>query len=278
MSADSAGGSGSTGSGAPPTSPVHAMPLPNDPVRALEAKRAAELMLSSSARSSACSSVNSLGSTAGPSPFMGGRDDGMRGGDLLPGGGGAGAGGGGGGQYYYPPSYGSGSQPPSYHSYPYYNYSPAPQMDLNRGHPPPNIGTGPPSSQHMAPPPPQLGPPAPQVHPPVHQHQPLPPHMHGRRIPPHLSHLQYSSVGGGYGSQQFPVIMTDDLVSGTQHGGKMSPVRRFFLLLVTFDILFTCLLWIIAILVTGRDLNRELHQQVGNETLKHGTHSNSAGD
>ena len=58
------------------------------------------------------------------------------------------------------------------------------------------------------------------------------------------------------------MIMTDDLVSGTQHGGKMSPVRRFFLLLVTFDILFTCLLWIIAILVTGRDLNRELHQQV----------------
>ena len=52
MSADSAGGSGSAGSGAPPTSPVHAMPLPNDPVRALEAKRAAELMLSSSARSS----------------------------------------------------------------------------------------------------------------------------------------------------------------------------------------------------------------------------------
>ena len=62
--------------------------------------------------------------------------------------------------------------------------------------------------------------------------------------------------------------MTDDLVSGTQHGGKMSPVRRFFLLLLTFDILFTCLLWIISILVTGRDLDRELHQQVSSKELK----------
>ena len=255
MSADSAGGS-TSGSGAPPTSPVHAMPLPNDPVRALEAKRAAELMLSSSARSSACSSINSLGSAAGPSPLVT-RDEALRGGDFLSGGGGGGP-----GPYYYPPSYGSGSQPPSYHSYPYYNYSPGPQMDP-RGYPPPNISTGPPS-QHTAPAPHQVGPPP--MYPPIHQHQP--PHLAARRIPPHLSHLQYSSVGGGYGSQHFPVIMTDDLVSGTQHGGKMSPVRRFFLLLLTFDILFTCLLWIISILVTGRDLDRELHQQVSKE-LKH---------
>jgi len=42
----------------------------------------------------------------------------------------------------------------------------------------------------------------------------------------------------------------------------MSPVRRFFLLLCTFDILFTCLLWVIAILVTGRDLTHELERQV----------------
>jgi hypothetical protein len=106
-----------------------------------------------------------------------------------------------------------------------------------------------------------MGPPAP------HQGAPhlYPPH-HGR-IPPYLSHLQYSSVGGGYGSQSFPVIMTDDLVSGTQHGGRMSPVRRFFLLLVTFDILFICLLWIIAILVTGKDLEAEVAAQVLRYTI-----------
>ena len=47
----------------------------------------------------------------------------------------------------------------------------------------------------------------------------------------------------------------------------MSPVRRFFVLLCTFDVLFICLLWIIAILVTGRDLVLELHQQVLEYTI-----------
>ena len=59
------------------------------------------------------------------------------------------------------------------------------------------------------------------------------------------------------------VVMTDDLVSGTSNRGKLSPVRRFFVLLCTFDVLFICLLWIISVLVTGRDLVQELHQQVG---------------
>ena len=59
-------------------------------------------------------------------------------------------------------------------------------------------------------------------------------------MPSYMSHLQYSSMGGGYNSQvcrfspdilehaspqNFPVVMTDDLVSGTQHDGKLSPVR-----------------------------------------------------
>jgi len=61
--------------------------------------------------------------------------------------------------------------------------------------------------------------------------------------------------------------MTDDLVSGTRHAGKMSPVRRFFILLCTFDILFISLLWIISILVTGRDLAGELDQQVLKYTI-----------
>ena len=63
------------------------------------------------------------------------------------------------------------------------------------------------------------------------------------------------------------VVMTDDLVSGTSNRGRMSPVRRFFVLLCTFDVLFICLLWIIAILVTGRDLVTELHQQVLEYTI-----------
>ena len=65
-----------------------------------------------------------------------------------------------------------------------------------------------------------------------------------------------------------PVIMTDELVSGTRHNGRMSPVRRFYLLLCTFDLLFTCLLWIISILVTGKDLYNELDMQVVHYNIK----------
>ena len=65
-----------------------------------------------------------------------------------------------------------------------------------------------------------------------------------------------------YGSHHYPVIMTDELVSGTQHNGRMSPVRRFYVLLCTFDLLFTALLWIISVLVTGKDLYTELDSQV----------------
>jgi len=61
--------------------------------------------------------------------------------------------------------------------------------------------------------------------------------------------------------------MTDDLVSGTQHNNRMSPVRRFFCLLLTFDVLFTALLWIISILVTERDLINVIHAQVMNYTI-----------
>ena len=71
-----------------------------------------------------------------------------------------------------------------------------------------------------------------------------------------------------YGTQQMPVIMTDELVSGTRHNGRMSPVRRFYLLLCTFDLLFTCLLWIISILVTGEKLFDEFDSQVVHYNIK----------
>ena len=48
------------------------------------------------------------------------------------------------------------------------------------------------------------------------------------------------------------LICLDDLVSGSrQNGNRMSPVRRTFLLLCTFDLVFLTFLWLIAILVTG---------------------------
>jgi hypothetical protein len=43
--------------------------------------------------------------------------------------------------------------------------------------------------------------------------------------------------------------VAEDLVTGMRRSGQMSVVRRFFCLLVTFDLLFTSLLWLIVILV-----------------------------
>jgi len=57
--------------------------------------------------------------------------------------------------------------------------------------------------------------------------------------------------------QAVPVLVSDDVVSGTKRDGWMSPVRRFFCLLVTFDVLFTSLLWLITVIVTG-ELNGQL--------------------
>merc|ERR1719186_1827382 len=87
--------------------------------------------------------------------------------------------------------------------------------------------------------------------------------------PPNTSHLRTMSytTGSNSGGNIFPVIMTDDLVSGTQHNNRMSPVRRFFCLLMTFDVLFTALLWIISILVTERDLIKVMKAQVFNYTI-----------
>jgi len=42
----------------------------------------------------------------------------------------------------------------------------------------------------------------------------------------------------------------EDLVTGMQRSGHMSVVRRFFCLFVTFDLLFTVLMWLIIILVS----------------------------
>ena len=56
--------------------------------------------------------------------------------------------------------------------------------------------------------------------------------------------------------------MTDELVSGTKGTSMMSPVRRFYLLLCLFDLLFTCLLWIISLIGTGHDLYTEFDNQI----------------
>lgn len=48
------------------------------------------------------------------------------------------------------------------------------------------------------------------------------------------------------------VIPSEDVLLGTQTGRHLSPVRRFFCLLVTFDLLFTILLWVLSIILVSK--------------------------
>ncbi|ROT75995.1 putative stAR-related lipid transfer protein 3 [Penaeus vannamei] len=48
----------------------------------------------------------------------------------------------------------------------------------------------------------------------------------------------------------------------------MSTVRRFFCLFVTFDLLFTCLFWIICILINGENLVKALEEEVEHYSIK----------
>ncbi|KAJ8944170.1 hypothetical protein NQ314_009532 [Rhamnusium bicolor] len=45
-------------------------------------------------------------------------------------------------------------------------------------------------------------------------------------------------------------IISEDLLAGQRLHGRMSNVRRFFCLFVTFDLLFTSLMWIICIMIS----------------------------
>ena len=64
-----------------------------------------------------------------------------------------------------------------------------------------------------------------------------------------------------------PIIVSDDIVSGSKQDGWMSPVRRFFVLFVTFDVILTALLWAITIIVTGRDVEAAVKQQILEYTI-----------
>ncbi|XP_050669232.1 steroidogenic acute regulatory protein-like isoform X1 [Leptidea sinapis] len=57
-------------------------------------------------------------------------------------------------------------------------------------------------------------------------------------------------------------LVTDDLIAGHRPQGSMSSIRRFFCLFVTFDLLFTSLMWLICVMMRGETLiqifNREI--------------------
>lgn len=49
----------------------------------------------------------------------------------------------------------------------------------------------------------------------------------------------------------YPHAPSEEVILGTAEGRNLSPVRRFFCLLVTFDLLFTVLLWILCIILVS---------------------------
>ncbi|XP_060517726.1 steroidogenic acute regulatory protein-like isoform X2 [Cylas formicarius] len=57
-------------------------------------------------------------------------------------------------------------------------------------------------------------------------------------------------------------IVSEDLLAGQRLDGRMSNVRRFFCLFVTFDVLFISLMWLICIMLKGQNIMNALEQQI----------------
>ncbi|XP_075988527.1 steroidogenic acute regulatory protein-like [Anticarsia gemmatalis] len=57
-------------------------------------------------------------------------------------------------------------------------------------------------------------------------------------------------------------LVSDDLVAGHRPQGKMSTVRRFFCLFVTFDLLFTSLMWLICVMMRGETLQQIFDSEI----------------
>nr|XP_029730374.1 steroidogenic acute regulatory protein-like isoform X1 [Aedes albopictus] len=91
--------------------------------------------------------------------------------------------------------------------------------------------------------------------------------------PPPLSHHSFGSTGmqGNAGlprSQSHMVnLLSEDFIAGYMDEGRMSVVRRFFCLFVTFDVVFISLLWIICVMITGDNIVHALQTQVVHYTI-----------
>lgn len=62
-------------------------------------------------------------------------------------------------------------------------------------------------------------------------------------------------------------LLSEDFIAGYMDEGRMSVVRRFFCLFVTFDVVFISLLWIICVMITGENIVHALQTQVLHYTI-----------
>ncbi|XP_045457567.1 steroidogenic acute regulatory protein-like [Melitaea cinxia] len=63
-------------------------------------------------------------------------------------------------------------------------------------------------------------------------------------------------------------LVSEDLVAGHRPQGRMSTVRRFFCLFVTFDILFTSLMWLICVMMKGETLMQIFNREILHYNIK----------
>ncbi|XP_073964600.1 steroidogenic acute regulatory protein-like [Choristoneura fumiferana] len=63
-------------------------------------------------------------------------------------------------------------------------------------------------------------------------------------------------------------LVSEDLAAGHRPEGKMSTVRRFFCLFVTFDLLFTSLMWLICVMMKGETLEQIFNREIINYNIK----------
>lgn len=59
-----------------------------------------------------------------------------------------------------------------------------------------------------------------------------------------------------------PPFFSEDFIAGFVPSDRMSVVRRFFCLFVTFDLVFTSLLWLICVVITGENIYEALEDQI----------------
>ncbi|CAK1549017.1 unnamed protein product [Leptosia nina] len=76
--------------------------------------------------------------------------------------------------------------------------------------------------------------------------------------PPYRSFTQSQSVN----------LLTEDLVAGHRPQGRMSSIRRFFCLFVTFDLLFTSLMWLICVVMRGETLVQIFTREIVHYDIK----------
>jgi hypothetical protein len=57
-------------------------------------------------------------------------------------------------------------------------------------------------------------------------------------------------------------IISEDLLAGHRTNGRMSTVRRFFCMFVTFDLLFISLMWLICVMLKGENIMKALNEQI----------------